>query len=110
MNTDGYTPAIKLEQLLRLARRYGPTPLAAQALPSDEAGSPAVEQLLCPCVHGEACISEALADEFERLARVFRQQQRELQPQSCPQCETRWEDEGGRAVADPPGAESARMH
>jgi len=99
MNTDGYTPAIKLEQLLRLARKYGPTALAGQTLPSDGARSHTVEQLLCPCVRGEAYISEALADEFERLAQVFRQQQRELKPKSCPECEIRWEDEGGRAVA-----------
>lgn len=110
MNTDGYTPVIKLEQLLRLARKYGPSELADQSLPSDRTRSASVEQLMCPCVRGEACISEALADEFERLARIFRQQQLDLKPKSCPECETRWEDEGGRAIADPPGLDSARLH
>jgi len=65
MDTDGYTPAIEFEELLRLTRKYGP---------------------------------EALADEFERLAAVFRRQVHDLKPKSCPDCESRWDDEGGRAV------------
>jgi len=98
MDTDGYTPAIEFEELLRLARKYGPEALAGQRLPSDRQATDGIRQVTCPCVQGDACISEALADEFERLAAVFRRQVHDLKPKSCPDCESRWDDEGGRAV------------
>ncbi len=85
MDTDGYTPTISFEKLLRLARKYGPEELAGQALPSDEGGRHQVEQAVCPCVRGEPCVVEAVADELERLTRVFRQQQHEIKPDDAPQ-------------------------
>ncbi|HSH26883.1 MAG TPA: hypothetical protein VK972_03800 [Wenzhouxiangella sp.] len=84
MDTDSYTPAISFEKLLRLARKYGPEALAEQALPSDQGSRQQVEQAVCPCVRGEPCVVEAVADELERMTRVFRQQQHELKPDGAP--------------------------
>lgn len=112
MDSDGYTPAISFERLLRLARKYGPDSLADEMLPSDKCdaeGRHEVEQAVCPCVRGEPCVVEAVADELERLAQVFRQQQYDLKPRSCPDCEMRWEDEGGRAVVGPRDQNSPRL-
>lgn len=94
MDTDGYTPTISFEKLLRLARKYGPEALAGQSLPSDQDSQHQVEQAVCPCVRGEPCVVEAVADELERLTEVFRQQQHELKPDSSP--------EGGRSLLDNP--------
>lgn len=85
MDTDGYTPTISFEKLLRLARKYGPEALAGQTLPSDQDSQREVEQAICPCVRGEPCVVEAVADELERLTQVFRQQQYELKPDDAPQ-------------------------
>jgi len=112
VDSDGYTPAISLERLLELARKYGPAELAEEQLPSDRVSAHShheVEQVVCPCVQGEPCVVEAVADEFERLAAVFRQQQYDLKPISCPDCETRWEDEGGRAVVGPGDRDLPRL-
>lgn len=113
MDNDGYTPAISFEKLLELARKYGPAELDKEQLPSDRACAHShheVEQAVCPCVQGEPCVVEAVADEFERLARVFRQQQYDLKPNSCPDCETRWEDEGGRALVSPCDRDLPQSH
>lgn len=109
MDTDGYTPAIDFEKLLHLARKYGPEALARERLPSDGQAADEIQQAVCPCVHGDTCISEALADEFERLAEVFRRQVRDLKPKSCPDCESRWDDEGGLAVTTIPRSEAPRL-
>lgn len=109
MDTDGYTPAIDFEKLLRLARKYGPEALACERLPSDGQAADEIQQAVCPCVHGDTCISEALAEEFERLAMVFRQQVHDLKPKSCPNCESRWVDEGGCALTTTPPSEVPRL-
>ncbi|PKL95504.1 MAG: hypothetical protein CVV18_05295 [Gammaproteobacteria bacterium HGW-Gammaproteobacteria-8] len=62
-----------------------------------------IEQQLCPCVRGEPCVVEALAEEFERLAAIFRQRQIEVPSKSCPSCEDRWSEEGGRVLKPQPG-------
>lgn len=85
MDTDGYTPTIALDQLVNLAREYGPVSLAGERSPSDPSTGndrPDLGRTLCPCVQGNACICEAVADEFERLAQVFRQQQAEVKPRA----------------------------
>lgn len=99
MHTDGYGPAIPLEELLRLSHVYGPPALAGKQLPSDHTEtSRTVEQQLCPCVRGEPCVVEALAVEFERLAAMFRRHKIEVQSKSCPDCEERWSNEGGQVL------------
>ncbi|MFU8832202.1 MAG: hypothetical protein ACNA7J_08615 [Wenzhouxiangella sp.] len=108
MDTDDYTTAISFEELLRLAQKYGSADLAGAGL-LDNQPMEAVEKATCPCVQGQACIIEALADEFERLAQVFRQRQYDVKPESCPDCETRWEDEGGLAISRPSRTDTLRM-
>lgn len=102
MDTDGYTPTISFEKLLRLARKYGPETLAGQTLPSDQGSRQQAEQAVCPCVRGEPCVVQAVADELERMTQVFRQQQYKLKPDDAP--------DGGPSLLDdssddtPPGA------
>lgn len=48
----------------------------------------------CPRLQGDPRVLEAL--EFERLAGIFRQRRVEIRSTSCPECEERWADEGGR--------------
>lgn len=109
MDTDGYTPTIDFEKLLQLARKYGPEALAGERLPTNGQATDEIQQVTCPCVQGDVCVSEALAKEFERLAEVFRQQVRDLKPKSCPDCESRWDDEGGLAVTTTPPPEVPRL-
>ncbi len=99
MNTDGYTPTILMEEILRLSRVYGPLALTGEHLPADHAEVlETIERLVCPCIRGEPCVVESLAVEFERLAAAFRQHKVEIQSTSCPDCEERWTDEGGQVL------------
>lgn len=104
MDTDGYTPAIDFEALLRLARKYGPVGLADGSLSPIEQAGDKIRQAICPCVWGEPCICASLADEFARLTEVFRRQSQALKPENSSDCERRWENEGGRVVDMPTDA------
>lgn len=102
MKTDGYTPRMQFEELLKQSRLYGPPALNPKALPGDYLqGKPAdLDRPECPCLQGAPCVLEALADEFEQLAGMFRQRRIEIRSTSCPDCEERWADEGGRVLSD----------
>lgn len=95
MKSDSYTPAIPLEELVALARIHGPEGLAPV---SAETAHRVVEQVLCPCIRGEACVCEAIADEFLRLAKQFRRQRDRNNPQGYRPWKERWENEGGSIV------------
>ena len=82
MDTDGYTPTIDLEKLLHLARKYGPSTLGDANQASDKRAADEVRQVICPCVQGDACVCEALAEEFDRLTAIFRGQVDALKPKS----------------------------
>jgi hypothetical protein len=98
MKSDSYTPAIPLDELLALARTYGPPGLAS----GDDSPSPlenahgVVQQVVCPCIRGEACVCDAIANEFLRLARQFHRQRNHNNPQGSRAWIERWENEGGR--------------
>lgn len=97
MKSDSYTPAIPLDELVALARMYGPPGLAKpddSRLSQDNAHS-VVEATICPCIRGEACICDAMADEFLRLARQFHRQRNENNPNGPRLFTDRWENEGG---------------
>jgi hypothetical protein len=100
MDSDSYTPAIPIDELTALAKRYGPASLANAGDPSvsRDLARHSVEQALCPCIRGDACVCDAIAEEFLRLARLFRQQRNKNNPAGCPPCIDRWENEGGSPV------------
>ncbi len=93
MKSDSYTPAIPFEELVALARMYGPSGLAQAD--GSRASQDMVEAMLCPCIRGEACICDAIADEFLRLARQFHLQRNENNPAGHRPWTDRWENEGG---------------
>ena len=100
MKSDSYTPAIPLDQLLELARTYGPPGLVKgddSSASSDDARR-VVNQVICPCIRGDACVCDAIADEFLRLAREFHRQRNNNNPQSHRTWINRWENEGGRVM------------
>jgi len=101
MKSDSYTPAIPLDELVAMAKKYGPAGLAD---PGDSQASldhahRVVEPMICPCIRGDACVCDAMADEFLRLARQFHRQYQENNPGACRSWTDRWENEGGR-IAD----------
>lgn len=100
MKTDSYTPAIPLEELLALARTYGPPGLAKgdDSPASLDNALDVVEQVICPCIRGEACVCDAIADEFLRLARLFHRQRNKNNPQGERPWIDRWENEGGKVM------------
>jgi len=93
---------MQLEELLKQSRLYGPPALSPNTLPGDNfRGEPiAHDRPSCPCLQGDPCVLETLADELERLVRMFRQRRDEIRSTSCPECEERWADEGGRVLSD----------
>lgn len=104
MDSDSYTPAIPIDELTALARLYGPASLANTGDPSasrDHARR-VLEQALCPCIRGDACVCDAIAEEFLRLAKLFRRQRNENNPHGCPPCIDRWENEGGSPADSEP--------
>jgi hypothetical protein len=108
MDSDSYTPAIPIDELTALAKRYGPASLASAEDPSASRDlvRRSVEQVLCPCIRGDACVCDAMADEFLRLAKVFREQRNRNNPDGCPPCIERWENEGGSAAdSEPDGSD-----
>lgn len=62
MKSDSYTPAIPLEELVALARIHGPEGLGPV---SPETAHRVVEQVLCPCIRGEACVCEAIVSSHD---------------------------------------------
>lgn len=101
MDSDSYTPAIPLDSLVELAKSYGPVGLSDENAFSGD-GSHArrmIERLVCPCIRGEACICDAMADEFLRLAGLFRRQSMATKPAAYSPFIDRWENEGGRIAA-----------
>lgn len=72
MKSGSYTPAIPLDELMALARTYGPPGLVKGN------DSPA-----------------SSADEFLRLARQFHRQRNENNPEGYRPWTDRWENEGG---------------
>ncbi|MDZ7645403.1 MAG: hypothetical protein U5K76_15060 [Woeseiaceae bacterium] len=70
MESDSYTPAIPFDELVELARKYGRDCVSGDV---EAYASRSVEQALRPCIRGEDCVCEALADEFQRLAEAFRE-------------------------------------
>jgi hypothetical protein len=98
MKTDSYTPAIPLDKLFELARTYGPPGLAESdgSLPSSGDARRVVDQVICPCIRGDACVCDAIADEFLRLAMQFHRQRNNNNPNSQRTFVNRWENEGGR--------------
>jgi hypothetical protein len=100
MKSDSYTPAIPLDKLLALARTYGPPGLAAgdDAPASQDNARRVVDQLICPCIRGEACVCDAIADEFLRLAMQFHRQRNNNNPQGHRSWIDRWENESGRVI------------
>ncbi len=99
MDTDDYSQAIDYEKLLLLARKYGPETLSDAHHPSDWRTADTAGQVVCPCLQGDACVCEALAEEFDRLTEIFRRKAQAQKPESCPDSERRWENEGGRVIA-----------
>lgn len=101
MDSDTYTPAIPLDELVALAKTYGPVGLAneGESSASRDDARRAVDQVVCPCIRGDACICEAIADEFLQLARLFREQRELNNPAARPPYIDRWENEGGRSTA-----------
>ena len=97
MKTDSYTPAIPLDELLALARTYGPPGFVkgddSPASPDDTRR--VVNQVICPCIRGEACVCDAIADELLLRAREFHRQRNNNNPQSHRTWINRWENEGG---------------
>jgi len=104
MDSDSYTPAIPIDELTALAKFYGPASLENPGLPSvsREHARHVVEQALCPCIHGDACICDAMAEEFLRLAKLFRRQRNENNPEGFLPGIDRWENEGGSPVDGEP--------
>lgn len=100
MKSDSYTPAIPLDELMTLARTYGPPGLAKgdDSPASSEDAHRAVNQVVCPCIRGDACVCDAMADEFLRLARQFHRQRNENNPEGYRPWTDRWENEGGSVV------------
>jgi hypothetical protein len=100
MKSDSYTPAIPLDELLALARTYGPPGLVKgdDSPGSSEDARRAVNQVVCPCIRGDACVCDALADEFLRLAKQFHRQRNDNNPQGHRPWIDRWENEGGTVV------------
>jgi len=103
MESDSYTPAIPLDELVALARQYGPPGLAGPdgSADSQDKARRVVEPMVCPCIRGEACICDAMADEFLRLAKQFHRQSNENNPQGNRPWTDRWENEGGSKVEQP---------
>jgi hypothetical protein len=100
MKSDSYAPAVALDELMALARTYGPPGLVKgedSPASSDDARS-VVNQVICPCIRGDACVCDAIADEFLRLAREFHRQRNNNNPQSHRTWISRWENEGGRVI------------
>lgn len=100
MKTDSYTPAIPLDKLLELARTYGPPGRVESdhSLSSSGDARRVVDQVICPCIRGDGCVCDAIADEFLRLARQFHRQRNNNNPRNhCPFI-NRWENEGGRVI------------
>jgi hypothetical protein len=97
MKSDSYTPAIPLDELMELARTYGPSGLVKgdDSPASSEDARRAVDQVVCPCIRGDACVCDAIADEFLRLARQFHRQRNENNPEGYRPWSDRWENEGG---------------
>jgi hypothetical protein len=100
MDSDSYTPAIPIDELTALAKRYGPASLAnaGDSSVSRDVARHSVEQVLCPCIRGDACVCDAMAEEFLRLAKAFRRQRRENNPEGFLPGVDRWENEGGSPV------------
>jgi hypothetical protein len=100
MKSDSYTPAIPLDELVELARTYGPagpSPAGDSPVSADDAHR-VVEEVICPCIRGEACVCDALADEFLRLARQFHDKRNQMNPRGQRSWTDRWENEGGSMV------------
>lgn len=97
MKSDSYVPAIPLDELVALARMYGPGALgnADDSQGSLDHAHRVVERVICPCIRGEACICDAIADEFLRLARQFHRQRNKNNPKGFRPWIDRWENEGG---------------
>jgi hypothetical protein len=93
MRSDSYTPTIPLDELVALARTYGPAGRGA----ADDAHR-VVDEVICPCIRGEACVCDALAAEFLRLARQFHDKRNRVNPQGQRSWTDRWENEGGSTV------------
>lgn len=104
MQSDGYTPTIPLDELFALARTYGApgqSPSGEARDAADEAHR-AVEAAVCPCIRGEACVCDALADEFLKLARHFHDKRNQVNPSGQRPWIERWENEGGSTGAGRP--------
>jgi hypothetical protein len=100
MKSDSYTPTIPLDELVALARTYaraGPSPTGDSTVSADDAHR-MVEEVICPCIRGEACVCDALADEFLRLARQFHDKRNKMNPRGQRSWTDRWENEGGSTV------------
>lgn len=100
MDSDTYSLGIPLDELAALARTYGPAALAkAGGSPhSRDDAHRVVEQVICPCIRGETCVCDALANEFLRLAMLFHRQRNENNPQGRLPWIDRWENEGGSVM------------
>jgi hypothetical protein len=100
MKSDSYTPTIPLDELVALARTYaraGASPTGDSTVSADDAHR-MVEEVICPCIRGEACVCDALADEFLRLARQFHDKRNKMNPRGQRSWTDRWENEGGSTV------------
>jgi hypothetical protein len=99
MKSDSYTPAIPLDELLALARTYCPPGLGkGDDLSSSDDAHRVVNQVICPCIRGDACVCDAIADEFLRLAKEFHRQRNNYNPQGHRTWISRWENEGGTTL------------